>query len=243
METMAPRSTDAREVDAPAGPPAEGRRGGLGGRIALGVVVAALVVLAIGQPLWRAHLTAPQYPQGLDLIVYGDRVEGDVAEITALNHYVGMRPYDIADFPETALWLPTMVFALVAVAVSTWFGRRWPGRLARLLLWVIPVGALLDVQWRLYQFGHDLDPNAALRIDEFTAKVIGPTKVVNFTTWAWPGSALLLIWAAAFLLSFGPSVPGWFVNLWRWIREEPPYDARRRAREAEKVRESVTEAA
>ncbi|HSJ50646.1 MAG TPA: hypothetical protein VLA90_05090 [Actinomycetota bacterium] len=210
--------------------------------MALGAVAAVLLVMAIGQPLWRAHLTAPQYPQGLNLTVYGDRVEGDVAETTALNHYVGMRPYDIADFPETALWVPTMIVAIGAVGVSTWFARRWPGRLARLLLWGIPVGALLDIQWRLYQFGHDLDPGAALRIDEFTAKVIGPTRVVNFTTWAWPGNALLLIWLAAFLLSFGAAVPRGFVTLWRWIREDPPYDARRREREARKARDSAPEA-
>lgn len=219
------------------------RRDGPGVRIALGVVAASLVVLAIGRPLWRAHLTAPQYPQGLELTVYGNRVEGDVAEITALNHYVGMRPYDIADFPETKLWVPTMLAAIAAVGVSGWFGRRWPGRLARLFLWGIPVGALLDIQWRLYQFGHDLDPGAALRIDEFTAKVIGPTHVVNFTTWAWPGNALLMIWAAAFLLSFGASVPRGVLIAWRWVREEPPYDARRREREARRIREAEAEAA
>lgn len=227
---------------AEAAAPARGREGPAV-RIALGVVAALLLLLAIGQPLWRAHLTAPQYPQGLELTVFGDRVEGDIEEITALNHYVGMRPYDIADFPETMLWVPTMIVAIGAVAVSAWFGRRWPGRLARLFLWGIPVGALLDIQLRLYQFGHDLDPGAALRIDEFTAKVVGPTRVVNFTTWAWPGNALLLIWLAAFLLSFGPAVPGAISKGWRWIREEPPYDDRRRRREAAKALEAEAKAA
>lgn len=208
-------------------------REGPGRRVLHGVVAAVLLVLAIGQPLWRAHLTAPQYPQGLDLIVYGNRVEGDIREISGLNHYVGMRPYDIADFPETKLWVPTMVAAVVAAGASVWFERGWPGRVARLFLWGIPVGALLDVQLRLYQFGHDLNPEAALRIDEFMARVVGPTHVVNFTTWAWPGNSLLLIWLAAFLLSFGPAVPRLVMNAWRWFREEPPYDTRRRARREE----------
>lgn len=222
-------------------PPPDRGVGGIVARFVLGIVAAVLVLLAIGRPLWRAHLTAPQYPAGLDLTVYGDRVEGDVAEITALNHYVGMRPYDIADFPETRLWVPTMVAALAAVGVSTWFARRWPGRLARLFLWGVPVGALLDIQWRLYQFGHDLEPGAALRIDEFTAKVIGPTHVVNFTTWAWPGSALLQILLAAFLLSFGPAIPRVVASAWRWLREEPPYD--RRGRAPGRVPEAEAEAA
>jgi len=240
---MAPRAASPEGARGATDPPRSGGVGGPVARVALGLAAALLLVLAIGRPLWRAHLTAPQYPAGLDLTVYGDRVEGDVAEITALNHYVGMRPYDIADFPETTLWVPTIVVAVLAVGVSTWFARRWPGRLARLYLWGVPVGALLDIQWRLYQFGHDLDPGAALRIGEFTAKVVGPTHVVNFTTWAWPGSALLLIWSAAFLLSFGPLVPRALVGAWRWLREEPPYDARRREESPRPLREAETEAA
>ena len=96
-----------------------GREPGQVARIAAGVVAAILLVLAIPRPVWEARLTAPQYPAGLTLSAYGDRVEGDITEITELNHYVGMRPYDPADLPEMKLWVPTLLAALGAVVVST----------------------------------------------------------------------------------------------------------------------------
>jgi len=213
METQAAVSnpTDGAEVD----PPPRIERIDLTARIVFGVAAAILLVLAVRAPLWTSDLNAPQYPDGLDLRIYGsvaegDVVQGDIAEITELNHYVGMKPYDSDEIPEIKLWIPTMAAALIAVVLSTIFGRRLIGRLARLAIWLIPVGVLLDIQFRLYQFGHDLvtDPRPALPLDPFTPKVVGPTKVLNFTNFALPGIGLVYVWLAAALLTFGP----WIVH-------------------------------
>ncbi len=192
---------------------------GWAGRVVLGVVAAVLVALAYRSPLWTSTLHAPQYPQGLRVIVYGDRVAGDVEEVSALNHYVGMKPYDIDRFPEVKLWAPTVAAALLAVGVSQVGGRRWPGRLARLFLWAVPIGVLADIQWRLYGFGHDLvtDPRPALPLEPFTPRVVGPTRVLNFTNTAWPGRGVLLLLAAAALLSFGPGLGRALRRLGRWL--------------------------
>ena len=175
-------------------------------RVALGVVAAALVGAAMVLPLWQARLNAPQYPGGLEMIAYGDRVEGDVTEIDNLNHYVGMRPFDPDDIPEMGLWPWALAVAGAAVVASVIADRRWPGRVARVYLWMLPVGVLAAIQFRLHQYGHDLDPMAALRIPEFTPLVIGPTKVWNFTTWSRPGAGLIGLVIAAALLSFGPGL-------------------------------------
>jgi copper chaperone NosL len=159
-------------------------------------------------PIWRSDLSAPQYPQGLDLTVYNDRVDGDVHEVDALNHYVGMKPYRFGDFWETELWWPTIGALIVLAVGATLVRKRWLARLARIGIWIAPLGVLADVQFRLYQFGHELKPGAALRIDEFTPKVIGGTSVLNFDVMSYPGEAMFAIWAAAALLSFGP----WFVT-------------------------------
>ncbi|MFA5892058.1 MAG: NosD domain-containing protein [Actinomycetota bacterium] len=174
-------------------------------RFALGSVALGLVILSFFLPIWHATLSAPQYPNGLRTTAYGDRIGGDVGEISDLNHYVGMRPVDLDDFPELAAWLPTVVLGAVAVVMATVF-TGWPARLARIAIWLIPVGVLSDIQFRLYQYGHTLDPAAPLRLKPFTPWVIGPTKVFNFTTWSRPGVSLLAILGAAALLSFGPRV-------------------------------------
>jgi 4-amino-4-deoxy-L-arabinose transferase-like glycosyltransferase len=174
-------------------------------RLAPGLVAAVLVVFAWAAPVWEARLSAPQYPQGLRLTAYADRVEGDVEEVNELNHYVGMRAFTIEDVPERALWPLAIAGGLVAVAMGTFLPGRW-GRLGRLGMWLVPLGALADVQFRLYQYGQTVDPTAAIRLDPFVPLVVGPTKVVNFTTWAYPGLAVFLFLAAAAVLTWGPAV-------------------------------------
>lgn len=218
MRTTAPNAAPEDASEARPSRLASGR-GSVVGRIALGVVAATLVALAYRAPLWTSTLRAPQYPEGLRLVVYAHRVEGDVREIGALNHYVGMRPFAIDRFPEVKLWGPVILAALGAVVVSQVFERRWPGRLARLLLWGVPLGVLADIQWRLHGYGHDLvtDPRPALPLDPFTPWVIGPTEVMNFTNVAWPGRGVLLLFAAAALLSFGPGLGRGLRRLGRWL--------------------------
>lgn len=170
----------------------------------LGAVALGLVSLGWFLPLWVATLYAPQYPGGLTMRAYGHDVTGDIDEISGLNHYVGMRPFDLADFPEIALWPFALVGAAVAVVLALLAGRPWLRRLGLLYLWGTPVGVLAVIQFRLYQYGQDLDPNAALRLDPFTPLVVGPTRVFNFTTWSWPGLGLVAIVLAALVVTLGP---------------------------------------
>ncbi len=188
--------------DIPPEPPTPSRSSGM--RIAFGLAAAILVILAWRLPIWEARLSAPQYPQGLSLTAGGHGVSGDIREINELNHYVGMAAFDPADAPEIALWGWAILLALVAVVVATALHVRHPlARLARIGLWLVPLGALADVQYRLYQYGHGVKPDAAIRLEPFTPLVVGPTKVLNFTTWSFPGGAVWCLLGAAFLLSFG----------------------------------------
>ena len=82
--------------------------------------------------------------------------------------------------------------------------RRWLRRLACTTLWLIPIGALADVQFRLWQTGHSIDPTAAIRVPPFTPRVVGPTTLMNFTLWGYPGMALVLIAVAAALVTAAP---------------------------------------
>jgi nitrous oxidase accessory protein len=173
-------------------------------RYFLALAALVLIASAIVLPVWRSALSAPQYPEGLNLVVFGDRAEGDLAEIDSLNHYIGMRPFRLEELPELVLWLPGLVAGGIAVLVGL-FRRGLVARLARLFLWLLPLSILAVIQFRLYQFGHDLDPGAAFRMDGFTPWVIGPTRVWNFTAWSWPGSGISALLAAAALVTFGPT--------------------------------------
>jgi parallel beta-helix repeat protein len=193
----------------PAPPPAGVPPAPRGAEVAgLGALATVLLSGAWFLPLWQARLHAPQYPGGLVMRAYGNRVTGDVDEIDGLNHYVGMRPFDPADIPEMALWPVALLVAVAAVFTGLALRRRIVGRFARLYLWLLPLGVLGVIQLRLHQFGTDLDPGAALRLEPFTPWVVGPTKVWNFTTWAVPGAGTAALVAAAAVVSFGPGMVG-----------------------------------
>ena len=175
-------------------------------RTGTGLAAVALLLLAARLPIWRAQFSAPQYPQGLNIAAFGDRVGGDLGEIRELSHYIGMPAFNFVGMPEMRLWLPVILVAIVAAVAAVVTRRRWLRRLACAGLWLIPVGALADVQFRLWQTGHSLDPTSAIRVPPFTPRVVGPTTMMNFTLWALPGWALVLIAVAAALVTSAPFV-------------------------------------
>ena len=186
-----------------------------GMRIGIGIAAAILVILAWRLPIWEARLSAPQYPLGLSLSAGAHGVSGDIEQVNVLNHYVGMAAFDPSDAPETALWVWAILFALGAVAVATALDVRHPlARLARIGLWLVPLGALADVQYRLYQYGQGVQPDATIRLEPFTPLVVGRTHVLNFTTWAFPGGAMWCLFGAAFLISFGARLIRWGRERW-----------------------------
>jgi hypothetical protein len=199
-----------RSAEGGGSPPADDR-GDRVVRIVVGIVAAILVALSSRMPVWQARLDVLQYPgRQLVLTAYGDRLEGDVREVMILNHYVGLKVFDMAELRETVLWLPTVGVSLVLVGLVTFLRRgTWLRRLSLAVLWGVPIGVLADVQFRLHQLGHSMDPHAAFRQEPFTPWVVGKVKVAsNVTTTAWPGEALWLIGGAALLLTIGPMYAG-----------------------------------
>lgn len=176
------------------------------GRWLSGGVAVMFLLLATTMSLWQAKLNAPQYPGGLDMIAYGDRVTGDVSEINLLNHYIGMKPLKWNEIPERVLWTPALIAAVIAAVIAAISRNKVVRRVLCTFMWLFPVGVIADIQFRLYQYGHDLDEGAALRVPKFTIWVFGPTKVWNFETWTRPGIGLLLLLAAAAVVTFGPTI-------------------------------------
>ena len=175
-------------------------------RITVGLAAVALLLFAARAPIWRAVFHAPQYPQGLTVTAYGDRVAGDLGEIKELSHYIGLPPFNFVGMPEMRLWPFVIAFAVAAAVVAVATRRRWLRRLSCAAIWLIPVGALADVQFRLWQTGHGLDPSAAIRVTPFTPRVLGPTSLMNFTITGFPGTALILIAVAAAVVTSAPFV-------------------------------------
>jgi nitrous oxidase accessory protein len=182
-------------------------------RTAAALLAAALVAASAQLPLWSMTMKAPQYPRGLHLYAYGSTLAGDVHEINILNHYIGMPPIE-APALETALF-PFGIAALVLISLLSPL-HAWLRRLAILATVATPVMILVDLQWRLYTFGHSLNPKAPIRLAPFTPLVIGESAMGNFVSTGMVSWGFGCIAAAALVLLLGARLSG------RWSREASP---------------------
>lgn len=146
------------------------------------LLAAGLLVASILFPYWRLTLHAPQYPRGLEARVTVRTFEGDVREINGLNHYIGMRPLEEGGELERNLAIYAIP-AMAGVAGLMAVRRRWMWLLALPAI-AYPVIFTADLFYWLHNFGHNLDPTAALSasIGEFTPTILGPGKVGQFRT-------------------------------------------------------------
>ncbi len=172
------------------------------------VLVAALLLIPTYTfPLWKLVLYSNQFPDGLNVAIYSHRLEGghppgrdDLREINTLNHYIGMRPLLESDFSEFK-WIPLLVgiFLILALRAAVL------GKMASLVDLTVLFGyfglfSLWSFYSRLYQYGHELDPMAAVKVPPFTPPLIGVKQIANFTIYSLPGIASYVMIAYLILL-------------------------------------------
>jgi nitrous oxidase accessory protein len=168
-------------------------------RLIAALGAAALIALSTQLPLWTMKMEAPQYRDGLFLYAYGTTMTGDIPELNILNHYIGMPPIE-APALETSLF-PVGIAVLIALALASPL-HRWIRGFAVLTAAAVPVMVLADLQWRLYTFGHSLDPKAPIRLKPFTPLVIGESHMGNFESHGMVSWGLACLIGAALLLFF-----------------------------------------
>lgn len=158
-------------------------------------------------PLWQMTFTSNQYPDGLRLTIYTYQLEGaksvsrdDLREINSLNHYIGMRPLLESDFSEF-VWLPFAIGALMLLALRALV----IGKMSKLIDVVVlfawfGVYSFWSFYHRLYLYGHNLDPQAPIKVPPFTPPLIGAQQVGNFHVLSYPDIASFCLIAYGGLL-------------------------------------------
>ncbi|MFV5703457.1 nitrous oxide reductase accessory protein NosL [Flavobacterium sp. XS2P12] len=166
------------------------------------LLVMALLVSSVFVPMWRIELSAPQYPEGLVLQLHANKIGGDVEIINGLNHYIGMKTLHKEDFIEFAV-LPYIIgfFALCALTVAIVAKKKG---LYALFISFILFGILAGVdfyRWN-YEYGHNLDPNAAIRVPgmSYQPPLIGYKQLLNFGAYSIPDIGGWMLIASGFLL-------------------------------------------
>ncbi len=157
------------------------------------IAAASLILLALYLlPLWKIQLYAPQYPEGLGLRIWVDRITGaqpnDLNSINNLNHYIGMHAIHPDDFPELR-FMPWILGGFIGLGLLV----ALSGVRAALYVWVqlIVLGAVAGLadfyRWG-YAYGHELDEHAAIKVPgmSYQPPVIGSKQLLNFHASSWP---------------------------------------------------------
>jgi hypothetical protein len=189
----------------------------LGPRVLL-VIALLLLLPTYVAPLYNMTMFAPQYQEGLRLDIYSYKLVGgndnqDVKEINVLNHYIGMKDLVTEDFTEFK-WLPFVIGILGLLFLRA----AVLGKVSHLvdvavLYLYFGAFALWSFAWKMYQYGHNLDPRAAVRVDPFMPPLLGYKKLANFEVYSYPQLGSYALAGAALALLLG------LVLAWReWRR-------------------------
>jgi copper chaperone NosL len=169
------------------------------------IAVASLSLVATYfLPFWFIFLIAPQYPEGLTMQIWLNKITGQVDIINGLNHYIGMKHIKAEMFPEFQ-FLAYIVgaFILLGLIVALVGKRSW--LLGYLVLTALGAAAALYDFWRWgYDYGHNLDPKAAIQVPGlyYQPPVIGHKTLLNFDAYSYPDSGGWVVIIAA-LTMFG----------------------------------------
>lgn len=172
------------------------------------VVAAVILPLTFLVPLWHMEFVAQQYPEGLDLHIYTYALIGgddgnDLNEINILNHYIGMRGLVQENFNELK-WIPLLVGLIMVLTLRAGFIGTLGSVLDIIMVSAYFAAFSLGSFWRkLYLYGHELDPAAAVKVDPFTPPVFGHKMVGQFEVWSYPAFGTWLFAAFGVLLLVG----------------------------------------
>jgi copper chaperone NosL len=153
---------------------------------------ALLMLAACVTPLWRIELIAPQYPEGLGLRIWVSEVRGarppDLNSVNNLNHYIGMKRIENDAIPELR-FMPWILGGLVVTGLAA----AALGRPKVVIGWlagasVVALAGLADFWKWGYDYGHDLDPHAIIKVPgmSYQPPIIGSKQLLNFHATSWP---------------------------------------------------------
>lgn len=174
------------------------------------VLIASIsLILMYFQPLWYIALEAPQYPEGIEMFIWINKITGEhestLSNINILNHYIGMQKIEPDSIPELKIF-PYVVGLLIILGLLVWWKNdpKWMYIYACVVL-VLSMLGIFDFWLWEYDYGHNLNPKAPIQVEGMTYQppLLGSKWLLNFKAVSFPHiggmglalSAFLLLWA------------------------------------------------
>jgi copper chaperone NosL len=167
-------------------------------------------------PLWIIDMGAPQFPEGLQMRIFIDKVTGDdehsLQSINGLNHYIGMKKIEPDSISELK-YMPGIILFMIATGVVLAFVGNKKLFIAWLIVFsVLGATGMYDFYAWQTDFATDLDPNAILKAGDvsYQPPLIGTKTIMNFVITSQPG-------IGGYLLFIGLS-SGWLKVIYDYIK-------------------------
>lgn len=170
-------------------------------------LAAAMMLLLFVFPLWKITLIAPQYPKGVTMYIWINKITGSepgtLQNINILNHYVGMNKIEPDAIPELK-YFPYLVLGIALLGMGLAFtGKRTLWITWLVLLGLICAAGLYDFYLWEYDYGHNLDPQAPIKVPgmAYQPPLIGNKMLLNFLAKSWPSTGGWFV-AGTFVVAF-----------------------------------------
>ncbi len=171
-------------------------------------IASILLVLTFFFPIWSIDLNAPQYPEGLGIRIWLNQISGlkpnDLQSINGLNHYIGMKVIDPESIPELKI-MPYLILFMILFGVSNAFLKKTKLVYIWLILFLI-LGAvgLYDFYMWEYDYGHQLNPNAPIKVPGMTYQppLLGSKQLLNISAVSLPSIGTIIILVSILLTVF-----------------------------------------
>lgn len=163
-------------------------------------------------PIWRITLEAPQYPKGITMYIWINKLGGDepgtLQNINILNHYVGMQMIEQESIPELK-YFPKIVIGMALLGIV--FGLVNNKKLWLtwgIILIILGVLGIYDFYLWEYDYGHNLADDAPIKVpgQAYQPPLFGSKMLLNFNAISYPyygsifiGIPLILSFVAFFL--------------------------------------------
>lgn len=163
------------------------------------ILLGSMILLGLTMvlPLWDIAIFAPQYPEGLSLQIWLNKISGDLNNINILNHYVGMKAISPSDIPEL-VYFPKLIMGILAIAT---LALLWPHIISVGLYFLsfsaFSLFALYDFWKWEYDYGHNLSPDAPIKVPgmSYQPPLFGSETLLNISIYSYPavGGWLMMV--------------------------------------------------
>jgi len=176
------------------------------------IAAGVLILMNFKFPMWGIELYSNNYPNGIGMAIYSTHpdnlpyyreMDGGMRELNVLNHYIGMKKIT-KDMWQFKVIPALLILAAISCFVAAFLKKKWASFGAVVVnaaVGAVGIGVLL---YTLYQYGHDLNPEAAIKVPPFMPGIIGENHLAQFTTYSffdW-GTYVVLIGAGLTVLAF-----------------------------------------